>query len=86
MGSDDEIMIHRFMEEEAATDTDEEEHIGILMGLLQLQSADDAAPILGGSSAGRKKSKTRQRLEEMSCSTTTISPIIQHTMQRIFFQ
>jgi hypothetical protein len=35
MGSDDEIMIHRFMEEEAATDTDEEEHIEILMGLLR---------------------------------------------------
>jgi hypothetical protein len=30
---------------------------------VQLQGAEDAAPILGGSSAGRKKSKSSQRLE-----------------------
>jgi hypothetical protein len=28
-----------------------------------LQAEEDAAPILGGSSVGRKKSKPRQRLE-----------------------
>jgi hypothetical protein len=35
----------------------------ILMCLLQLHVAEDAAPILGESSAKRKKLKPRQRLE-----------------------
>jgi hypothetical protein len=48
---------------EEKVDTDEEDHMAILMCFLQLQAAEDAAPILGGSSDGRKKSKPRQRLE-----------------------
>jgi hypothetical protein len=40
MDSDDEMMIHQFIEEE---------NMSILMALLQLQVDEDAAPILGGS-------------------------------------
>jgi hypothetical protein len=36
MDSDDEMIIHQFMEEEATADADEEEHMSILMCLLQL--------------------------------------------------
>jgi hypothetical protein len=49
------------MEEEA--DADEENHTDILMCLVQLHAVEDAASILGGSSAGPKISKPRQRLE-----------------------
>jgi hypothetical protein len=49
MDSDDEVMIHQFMEEEAAANTDEDEYMAILTCLLQLLVAEDAGPILGGS-------------------------------------
>jgi hypothetical protein len=39
MGSDNEKMIHQFMEERAATDTNKDEHMMILMWLLQFQVA-----------------------------------------------
>jgi hypothetical protein len=63
MANNNEMMIHQFIEEEAVGAANEEENMSVLMALLKLQAEEDAAPILGGSSVGRKKSKPRQRLE-----------------------
>jgi transcriptional/translational regulatory protein YebC/TACO1 len=53
--SEDEMMMHLLMEEEANVAADEDEHFMILVGLLQLEHAV--------SKFERKKSKLRERLE-----------------------
>jgi hypothetical protein len=64
MDSDNEMIVHQFMEEEADATADKEEHMAVLLGMLQLQVEEDTfAPIRGGSSTGQRKSKPRQGLE-----------------------
>jgi hypothetical protein len=62
MDSDDEMMIHCFMEEEENVTAD---HLTILAYLLQFQSDEliNAAPRRGGSRFGRRNAKERQRVE-----------------------
>jgi hypothetical protein len=45
--SNNELMVHQFLHEEATADADQEEHIVILIYLLYLQAAEDTAPICG---------------------------------------
>ena len=64
MGSDDEMIIHQFMEEEDAFDADIQEDLSILNCLRQMQAAEqNKAPRRGGSKFGGRKSKPRQRME-----------------------
>ena len=67
MDSDDEMMAAMLLEEEDAIAAEEDENIAILSCLLRLQADEEAnaAPKRGGSSFGRKKSKPRQRMEEI---------------------
>jgi hypothetical protein len=63
MDNNDEMMILRLLQEEAAMAIDEDENMSVLMAMLKLQAEEEAARILGGSSVGQKKLKPRHRLE-----------------------
>jgi hypothetical protein len=63
MDSEDEMMVHLFMEEESNSSADEEEHFLILTALPQLQADENTASQRGGLKCGIKKSKPRQRNE-----------------------
>jgi hypothetical protein len=62
--SDDKMMFIALMEEEAAVaSVDDEEHLMMLLCLMALYAHDSAKPRRGGSAPGRRKSKSRQRME-----------------------
>jgi hypothetical protein len=64
MDSDDETMFTALMEEEAEISVgDDEEHLMMMSCLMALYARSDAKPRRGGSAPGRRKSKSRQRLE-----------------------
>jgi hypothetical protein len=63
MDRDGEMMMHRFMVEEAIASVDEEEHFITLTALLRLLVDENVAPKYGASKSGRKESEPRQRMD-----------------------
>jgi hypothetical protein len=61
MDSDDEMMVHHFMEEEDSATADEDEHLTILACFPELQANElsNITPSRGGSKFGRRKAKER---------------------------
>jgi aspartyl aminopeptidase len=56
MDSEDQMMMHLLMAEEANAAIDEQEHLMILVGLLQLEEEEkEALPKRGGSECGEKE-------------------------------
>jgi hypothetical protein len=64
MDSNDKTMFATLMEEEAVVaSADDEEHLMMLLCLMALYARDGVKPWRGGLVPGRRKTKTRQRLE-----------------------